>query len=82
MTAQQSTPDFWLGARGEELVTDFDGHLRACYRLGAATLRDAPRYRYIWVRVDPALPLSEGRLSCKLALREAREDVGAVGDDF
>jgi len=67
--------DFWLGGRDEPRVTDFDGHLRACFRLGAATLRDDPRYRYIWVRVDPALPLSEGRLSREVALKEAWADV-------
>jgi len=74
LTAQQSTPDFWLGARGEELVTDFDGHLRACYRLGAARLRTDPGFRYIWVRVDPPLPASSGNPGQEIALKEQWED--------
>lgn len=65
--------DFWLGGRDEPRVTDFDGHVRACFRLGAALLRADPSYRYIWVRVDPPLPLSEGRLSREVALKEAWE---------
>jgi helicase associated protein len=82
LSARQSQADFWLGARGEELVTDFDGHVRACYRLGTALLRADPSFRYIWVRVDPPMPLPEGRHGQEIALKEEWEgfDINHMAD--
>ena len=75
MNSRPSRADFWLGARGETKVTDFDGQMRACFRLGAAHLRSDPTYRYLWVRVDPPMPLSEGRDGQEVALKEKWEGV-------
>ena len=51
--------DYWLGERGEYVVTDFDGRLRACHVLGRVerppTDREPFGRRYLLLRVDPPL---------------------------
>jgi len=75
-------PDFWLGARSELRVTDFDGHLRRCFRLGEARYRANPAFRYIWLRVDP--PVRVGREFLEVALTEhwADSDLDQLADEW
>lgn len=80
--ADDGTPDFWLGARTELRVTDFDGHLRRCFRLGEVRHTADPSFRYVWVRVDP--PLDHGREFPEVALRErwADSDIDHLADEW
>lgn len=52
-----SVGDLWLGERGEHVVTDFDGRLRACHVLGAVE-QSVPRgrRRLLLTTVDPPFP--------------------------
>lgn len=68
------TPDFWLGSRTESAVTDFDGRLRACKLRGQLRVTDESgrpaRVRYLWLEVDPPVPLQEGGSVSQIAVTE------------
>jgi len=55
--APEETPDLWLGERGEYVVTDFDGQVRACYVVGAVEQNgeSGPRH-LVLARVEPPFP--------------------------
>jgi len=55
-------PDFFLGARLDTYVTDFDGQLRSCFLVDKLRPSDKKERRihpdYWWVRVEPPITLA------------------------
>ena len=62
MISPQGGAAYWLGVRNEDVVTDFDGRLRACQVLGRVERppsdREPAGRRYLLLRVDPPLRMA------------------------
>ena len=75
-------PDFYLGERDEGSVTDYDGHIRACYLIAwLRTEGERPEQaRFPRLTVDPALPLPNGATADQVVItpRYAGDDLSKL----